>query len=298
MLRDKLEDYNILDAAAVLDTGNAGRLMGAFKNMPMEVYHGFKNYVSSGVVRAAEISPRHAYDKMTAPFVAGTGYIFGTLLHSAVLDLEEFKRTYMPTDIRRGTIAYKDLEAKNPGMTVIKSDEYERVINTAHNMLTNDTIAALMQNGESEISLFWQDEDTGVLCRARPDRLDDDLTACLDLKSSSKGIDPQSFARIVHNCGYHIQQALYRRGIKAVFDADVINVLIAIESKSPYDCIPYSFDDDPVYSVNPIDIGNDIVCRQLKRLAKCLETNEWPGQYPIEGLAPLHFNDYINRTLT
>ena len=75
-------------------------------------------------------------------------------------------------------------------------------------------IVELLRTGKAENSIFWQDEETGIRCKIRPDLLVlPDLM--LELKTT---FDPSAavFQRTSLMQFYHLAAAMYREGVAQV----------------------------------------------------------------------------------
>src|SRR5699024_8245087 len=97
--------------------------------------------------------------------------------------------------------------------------EMNQVIGTARAIKANKQAnAAFSQKGECELSIFWKEDDTWLKCR--PDFLPYD---CLDIPDykTCQSVNPETFYKDFLNYGYHIQAAMYKRGIQAVTGIDV-----------------------------------------------------------------------------
>lgn len=127
----------------------------------------------------------------------------------------------------------------------------------------------LFKDGKPERTITW--EEDGVFCRARPDWLHDDLSACDDYKTSSRSARPESFARTLFGMGYDIQASFYRRGLHAVTGAD----------------IPFRFavqETTPPYALSVVELGPDVyaladdkVDYAINLWRSCMATGEWHG---------------------
>ena len=60
----------------------------------------------------------------------------------------------------------------------------------------------LKAKGDCEISYFWHDEKTGVLLKARPDKVVDDII--IDVKTTVSA-NPNVFYKKAYDYGYHKQ---------------------------------------------------------------------------------------------
>jgi hypothetical protein len=151
---------------------------------------------------------------------------------------------------------------------------------------------------EAELSAYWNDPITGVLCRCRPDlwRADGIL---VDLKTTDDA-SPEEFSRSVLNWRYHVQAAMYLDGIALAIDqlpADVSlppgvqvpreMVFVAVEKKPPHAVAVYRLDADAM------EIGRREYRRDLDSYARCLASGVWPAYG--DQLMPLSLPDWFVR---
>lgn len=61
--------------------------------------------------------------------------------------------------------------------------------------------------------MYWNDEETGELCRIRPDKWLNEHNVIVDVK---KVADMDRFARHIEEFRYHVQDAMYREGAMRV----------------------------------------------------------------------------------
>jgi hypothetical protein len=118
--------------------------------------------------------------------------------------------------------------------------------------------------------LVFDDPNTGVRCKIRPDRLIERAGMLVDIKSCRDAAE-WAFPRQAENLGYFRKLALYRRGLRAHGWPIQEIAVLAIESEAPYDLAPYLVDP------NDIDATDDEVSRLLRLFVTCKETNRWPG---------------------
>ena len=111
---------------------------------------------------------------------------FGSLVHAGVLQPESL--VVMPPfedEVRRedgsqyanpkATAAYKqrvaEYEAANGSKQIVSEAEYERICGIRESLANNDrAVQYLCDNGQVELSLVWEDPDSGIRCKARLDR--------------------------------------------------------------------------------------------------------------------------------
>lgn len=132
-------------------------------------------------------------------------------------------------------------------------------------------IKNLRQDGDSELSLFWKEEDTWL--RARPDWCSKDRKLIIDLKFTEQSANPADLARNILSVGADIQSAFYVRGAEAVFGVNPHFVFIYVEIEKPYIC---SFVGLPP---EWMDLGKNKVEFGLYAWRQCMATGFWPA-YP------------------
>ncbi len=128
---------------------------------------------------------------------------------------------------------------------------------------------ALFAPGLPEQTIVW-DED-GVTCRARIDWLHDDRRAIDDYKTTSASADPAAWCRTMLNMGGDIQQAFYRRGMRALFGQNPEWRFIVQETYPPYALSVVSLAPDA------LALAEKKVERAIETWRRCLATDTWPG---------------------
>lgn len=127
--------------------------------------------------------------------------------------------------------------------------------------------------GESEVTLVWQDR-SGVLCRARPDRIATDRTLIVDYKTCTRSAEPDAWARTaLAGMGYYVGGAFYRRGVDALCDVRPEYVFLVQEQEAPFLCSLVGL--DPATQ----ELGDRKVARGLRLWAECANADAWPA-YP------------------
>lgn len=128
----------------------------------------------------------------------------------------------------------------------------------------------LFQSGTHEPTLAWQDKETGIWLRVRPDFFPDKRQWIPDYKSTASA-HPDAFARQSDNLGYHMSAALYLDGIAELFGERPQGFMfIAQEKEEPFVTEIYQLDEEA------IAYGRSLNRRALRTYAKCLETDTWP----------------------
>ena len=162
-------------------------------------------------------------------------------------------------------------EAKAEGKVVIKTAEFEIIKEMHATLEAHEFAGAAFRNGQPEKSLVWQDSETGVWLRCRPDWLPAAIRHIPDYKTAVSS-QPEAFRKQVWNLGYHMQAALYLDGIEAVTGTAPKSFFFVVQEKeAPYvvTCIAL----DPI----SIEWGRIQNRKAIATYAECLRTGKWPG---------------------
>jgi exodeoxyribonuclease VIII len=140
-----------------------------------------------------------------------------------------------------------------------------------------------MSDGMAEASAFWIDEQTGELCKCRPDWCSPtgDGVVLIDGKSCQDA-SPDGFARTAWNMGYLHTAAWYIDGYQAATGQRVHGyVFAAVEHEWPHVAAPYMVPDDV------LDLARADNRRLLNLYAECKKSGHWPGYSPSISLITL-----------
>lgn len=270
-------------------------------NVPAEEYHRKElGVVSASVLkRLSEKTPAHyrawldETDEHDTP-----AKLFGKAYHDRVLLPDLFAARYIappkdpPRDMRHLRHAKKPSEetlasiawwdswtAGNAGKFILSTEDFA-LIEAMHAALMRDReIASLLfGEGDSEVTLRWTDDETGLRCKARADRWNRRRRIMADLKSTDDASE-RAFGRSVVRYGYDITHAHYCEGAKVCDQPLDKYLLVAQEKTPPYLAAVYELDE-------PAEArGYEIRQRGMATMAECLASDTWPG-YP-RGVQPL-----------
>lgn len=256
-------------------------------DMPIESYHGNccvgLSISSSGLRTIESKSPAHYWDEsyLNPKHVRGAdseAFTIGRAAHMLLLGETGFQDRFAikPAEFKdfRSNAAKEWRDAQiAAGRSVLTHGDLETIRGMANALAAHPLIQSGLLNGEVERSLIWQDKETGVWLKSRPDALPVNADLITDLKTTKKA-DAASVRRSIAEYGYYMQLALVGMGMEAVLGrrpSDEDYVLVFVETSRPY-CV----------NVTPIDpqaiyYGRLQVRRALRTFADCIERNEWPG---------------------
>jgi len=252
-------------------------------SMPAGQYHAHPAVGHSGLVRIMR-SPAHYREYVTNPPAPTPAMEFGTAVHTAILEPDNFARDYVvaPKFDRRtkeGKAAAEAWEAENAGKTALTAEQMADIEQMVASVKQHAGAARLLSSGLAEMSGFWIDSESGIECKCRPDFLavendtPEQVTAIVDVKTcSDAGAD--SFARAIAAFGYDVQAAFYTDGIKELIGRTLPFYFIAIEKEPPYAAAVY------LASEEMIDVGRKKYRGALELLRWCRANDQWPGYQP------------------
>lgn len=194
--------------------------------------------------------------------------------------------------------------AANVGKTILNQKDWDalhsmRAAVRAHPMASK--ILALP--GKSEQSIYWNDPETGELCRCRTDRWAHAAGIIADLKTCEDA-SPDGFAKSIAGWRYHVQDAYYTDGIAhAIEQAGIEDIpaptrflFIAVQKDArvvdgkAFGVGVYSLDADGK------TLGRVQYRENLDFYASCKKSGEWPCYGDKVTLIPLP-GWYLNRNI-
>lgn len=285
---------------------------GIYLGMENEEYHAQKHAISNSGLGDIAQSPFHYWSKHLnpdrPPEKDKAGQLEGTLAHCAILEPDEFGKRYvvLPENApRRPTSA--QLNAKKPsddtlaaidwwqewtdktgGALTITREQYDAAMWQAEQVRLLPVVGEALGRGRAEVSAFWEDPKTGVMCRCRPDfvhDLSDSAVILFDVKTYSDA-NPEEFVLQIARKGYYRQDAMYSTGYAEATDVDVNGfIFLAVESNYPYAASAVMLDDDSKVA------GYKEYRRCLDLYAECLLSNRWPS-YCAQGVESVRLPSY------
>jgi hypothetical protein len=252
---------------------------GIYSGITNDDYHGGVGVSKSGLDVLAR-SPLHYWSKYIDPNrerkEPTPAMKLGTAIHTAVLEPDEFSKRHMvaPVVDRRskdGKATWEQFvaDAEAAGADLISADDFATCQAISRQVREHPTARKVFANGTPELSAYWTDKETGLLCKCRPDWLG--LPLIVDLKSTEDA-SAEGFAKSAWNFRYWVQAAWYVDGIEqATGQRPDAFVFGAFEKSAPYACAFY-FADEAM-----LDMGRREYRRLLRILADCTAADRWPG---------------------
>ena len=283
---------------------------GIHLNVPAEVYHALPGVSSSALKVIHTSTPLHCHHQQQTPFEETVAMRLGTLAHHAVLEPNTpFPTVVVPPEAYpcpadsslvktkkaapgdmvpwHAAASYckawvKDQEAK--GILVLTQSEFDRVLGMARALSLHPIVSALLERGQSEVTVLSHDDDLDIPIRSRIDWVPEGDTlitieggrtirvgeCIVDIKTTSD-VSPRGFQKTLAGLAYHIQAA-WNLDLFAAEGADrPYFVFIAVESQAPHDVAVYLADPQM------IEIGRRDYLRAAHQWAACTRSGIWPG---------------------
>lgn len=197
---------------------------------------------------------------------------FGSAGHAMLLEGDASALVIVQADDWRTKVAKEQrAQANTDGKTAILErhfDDVKRMVIAANKFIVNSEIAEYWQEATSEVTAIWQEK--GVWLRARLDRFSNNQRFIGDYKST-EGVAPEVFGRQIARMGYHIQEAFYRRAVRAQGLADPHFVFLAQSVEQPHECTLHGC--DPAMR----EIADAQVERAIGIWRQCMSTGKWPS---------------------
>jgi hypothetical protein len=254
---------------------------GVYENVAAEDYFAW-SAVSNSKLSLLKRSPRHYQHGFSE---ATPAMQLGSLVHSGVLEPLAIAKRYvfMPDYAKHpgnttasgdrsfssATKFVKQMEEQFRQMhfdkEIVTEEQYNTMVGMSTALADNDKAKHLLRDGRAEVSMVWDDPETGLRCKARADWLKPGVMA--DLKTT---MDAGQFERSIVKFGYHRQMAFYTRGLMANgIDADPW--IICVEKSAPFGCRCAPMDSEA------LRIGANEIDELLGLLVECQARDFWPG---------------------
>lgn len=210
---------------------------------------------------------------------------FGSAAHMATTQYDRFITEYIrkPMFNLRTNKGKADSEAWDREHAtyefILSEDDYKKI------MLMRDCIMAdprarlwLEQDGLAESAVYWNDNETGQLCKLKADWLVElpDLTVCVDFKSTDS---IAKFRKDFFSLRYDVQDCHYSTGLAAHFNKPVLFLFLACSKTIELGRYPTWCGNTPA---EDREISRVIWRNDMNKLATAIRTDDWIEYNTIE----------------
>lgn len=252
---------------------------GIYYNVSSKEYHSWTDIVSNSYLGKLSKVPAAA----KIPQDETEAMKFGRAFHAFVLEPDVFHKEFIvpetfPTKPNKRSLP-KTIDAYHAwidslgGKTPITGEDVGVLEHMKEAIDAHPFAYQLLKEGISETTLIWTDEETGLQCKARPDRIPDgNKGVILDLKSTNNA-SKSAFQSDCVKFGYAREGAIYLEGFGKVTGAlyqDLIFACIAVEKEPPYRTEIYTIEQDF------LQYGWGEFHRLLQIEKECRDKDFWP----------------------
>jgi hypothetical protein len=262
---------------------------GVIRGLPIDLYHGDccagPSISSSGLRTVFQASPAHYFadsylNPEREPPEPKEAFIFGRAAHHLLLGEAEFNRHFVIRPEKIGdqkwnanaTVCKEWLNhCLDQGLTVLTPAQIEAIRGMSRGLAEHPMVRAGILNGLIEHSIIWQDKETGVWLKVRPDAIPTSDLDFSDLKSCAD-ISDDGLEKAIGERGYHVQGALVGMACREVLERPMNSFSLVFSEKTKPHCAR-------VKTLKPADLelGELQVRIALRMFARCLDRGIWPG---------------------
>lgn len=277
----------------------------SYEGISNEDYHKGPGVSSSNIKTVLNKTFGHYLEEKKNPKDPTPALRLGTAIHTRILEPDLYEKNYlteMPAvPARRGESKkiYEEWEKenldlvvdkykgkltsdqwakeymnwKNPGMEFVSPSDVEIIEGIYKSWSEHSQIQKIFTGGIAELSIYWIDKITGLLCKCRPDYLNKKWPCLADIKSCMNG-GLDEFEGDITTHDYHISAAWYLWGCMEAFGFNFEDfVYVPCEKSSPYTVTFYPADQ------GSLDLGKGLYMAGLqlfKRHFDAIERDEKP----------------------
>jgi hypothetical protein len=238
-------------------------------------YHADRDSLSSSGARKILQSPARFRWDMDHPRPYVAAFELGHAAHTLTLGIgDEFEVVDADSWRAKESREQRDL-AIAEGRTPLLASEWRQVQDMREALADHPVAGPLFERDDTmaELSMWWEDPDTGCSCRARPDLATYDWDLIVDYKTTADA-SPRGFQKAVATFSYEVQAAWYLDAVSVLKDArDVPFVFVCQEKTPPYLVGIYQLD------VEALRVGAEKSARARRLYVQATASDQWPG-YP------------------
>jgi len=300
---------------------------GIYDGLPNEVYHGDccegPSISSTGIKaclkdpftywQTSPLNPEYARKEAEAkrkvaeagapppPASKFTRFATGSAAHLMLLepDLVSQGIAVVPEDMLASNGALSTKAAKafvqeqaEAGRVVLKPEEWDRICDMADALGSNERVMKLLEGGTVEQSHIWQDPETGVYLKSRPDVMPAPGNPWIvDLKTTDYDDISKWEKAAVADHNLHMQAALQLAGAHVVGGLNPAGVCYIVQNTKNSRIAFRWFDVNQHRDL--LDVARLNLRKGINAFAHCWEYGDWSGPWEVE--SGIELPDWLDR---
>ena len=184
---------------------------GLHENIDPATYHADPAVSNTGIKRLLSspfdywaFSPHNPLREFI-PQPSSSALAAGSAFHCLLLEPHEFSKRF--------TVKDGVQSSRVPG--TVGGGDLNNMMAAIEQLRAMPSVSKLFTDGKAEVTMVWDDEETGVRCRCRHDYFRQAHGMTVDYKTITD-ISERDIDRQIVKFGYHIQAAFYLDGMKAL----------------------------------------------------------------------------------
>lgn len=290
--------------------------IGVFRDVPAAVYHRWEAASASRLNVIRQRSPKHMRWEADHPSPPTPAKAIGSAAHTLILQPDLFRSEFITAEPCRVPLKSGDRKGQPcgaSGKNVVGGqwvcgrhggEESETGIIDGRQLISASDVAIceamrdavlthpyargyLGDREDTEISIVWIDEDTGVLCKARMDAPCWSARVICDLKTTERA-GKEDFARSIAKFGYDLQDEQYIAASVAGENLDPLGKVkacdsfapIVVEKRPPHDVGMYRIENVSTRNSETRNLIREHRRNLLTTYGQCAKSGKWPGVCP------------------
>lgn len=246
---------------------------GIYRDYDEATYHREPGLSSTGAKRLLESPAKYRWER-DHPIEQTAAMRLGSAIHTSVLGAGQ--RIEVVEGSRNAKAVKEQIaELEADGAIVLTPRDAAMVEAITDAVQAHRTASNIFAHGEAEVSMCWEDAETGIACRGRIDWLSP--IAIVDLKSCQDA-SRTGFGKAAANLRYDLQAAAYMDGMEQLTGEALPFIFVAVEKEPPYLAVVHQLPDDA------LERGRRLWSDAKRLYAACVDYDSWPtGEaYPTD----------------
>jgi len=241
--------------------------IGINREITIEKYHADRDYLSASSIKEAKKSLKHfQYYLQNKDVERKSCFDFGNAFELALMDcvnkrtsveLSDFGKYVAILDDSKKPQPEKDYRTKenavwkenffidNKSKYIINqsgAESFQTIERMIESCSSQEYISSLLEGSEYQTSIFWQDAQSFIKLKTRPDCINVGKRCIIDIKSTKDG-SPEQFSKDCANYNYPLQAIIQMQGVLSSGLMDDVEhyYWLAVEKSEPFNAQLYEF---------------------------------------------------------